>query len=198
MKSKKNIIFIGGIHGVGKSTFVKKVKGEIPKIELLSCSKVLKWENSAYKKVEDVEGNQDRLVTNLKEIIDIDKPYLLDGHFCLLNEEGKVERIGIETFRGINPEMIILLTEDVGVIRKRLEERDNRKYDLKGLENFATEERNNAQNIAQELNIPLHILKSSEYRKIINDLEVFVSTFEEGQGDRVRGTGTLTHTPYNY
>ena len=152
---------------MGKTTFSRKIKESIPLIETLSCSEVLKWENPSKKNVEDIESNQNRLIANLVEIIDIDKPYLLDGHFCLLNRNNNVERIGIDTFRDINPEMIILLTEDIDVIQKRLQERDNREYSIEILENFASEENKYAREVAQLIGVSIYKIKASEYEKVI-------------------------------
>lgn len=175
---KRNIIFVGGIHCVGKTTFSRKIKESIPLIETLSCSEVLKWENPSKKNVEDIESNQNRLIANLVEIIDIDKPYLLDGHFCLLDRNNNVERIGIDTFRDINPEMIILLTEDIDVIQKRLQERDNREYSIEILENFDSEETKYAREVAQLIGVSIHIIKASEYEKVIENIKAFVSSLD--------------------
>ena len=173
---KRNIIFVGGIHCVGKTTFSKKIKESIPLVETLSCSEVLKWENSKKKNVENIENNQNRLIANLVEIIDIDKPYLLDGHFCLLNKNNNVERIGIDTFGDINPEMIILLIEDIDVIQKRLQERDNREYSIDILKKLASEETKYAHEVAQQIGVPIYVIKASEYRKVIENIKAFVSS----------------------
>lgn len=175
---KKNIIFIGGVHCVGKTTFTKKIKEFIPSVETLSCSEVLKWTNPSNKNVEDVEANQNRLIANLIELIDIDKPYLLDGHFCLLNNDNNVERIGIDIFRDINPEMIILLIEDIDVIRRRLCERDNREYNMETLEHLAAEESKYAQDVSASIGVPIHILKASEYKKEVENIREFASSFD--------------------
>jgi len=161
-----------------KTTFSRKIKEYIPLIETLSCSEVLKWENPSKKNVEDIESNQNRLIANLVEIIDIDKPYLLDGHFCLLDRNNNVERIGIDTFRDINPEMIILLIEDIDVIQKRLQERDNREYSIEILENFDSEETKYAREVAQLIGVSIHIIKASEYEKVIENIKAFVSSLD--------------------
>lgn len=65
MTKKKKIIFIGGVYGVGKSTFVNSVKKKCPFVEGLSCSTILNWKNPAFKEVESVEDNQNKLLENL-------------------------------------------------------------------------------------------------------------------------------------
>jgi adenylate kinase len=175
---RRNIIFVGGIHGVGKSTFTSNVKKQLPSIELLSCSKVLKWENPSEKRVDNVRANQNRLIENLRELVDIDKPYLLDGHFCLVNKEGRVERIGIDTFRDINPEAIILLTGDIDKIINRLANRDGKQYDKGLVEQLYSEEQNWAKEIADKLGIHIYELESSQYGDIQKEMKEFVDSFK--------------------
>lgn len=55
--------------------------------------------------------------------------YLLDGHFCLLNNEGIISKIPEETFINLSPRGIILLTDSIENISYRLNDRDNIKYD---------------------------------------------------------------------
>ena len=86
--------------------------------------------------------------------------------------------IGIDTFRDINPEMIILLTEDIDVIQKRLQERDNREYSIEILENFDSEETKYAREVAQLIGVSIHIIKASEYEKVIENIKAFVSSLD--------------------
>lgn len=174
---KKNIIFLGGIHCVGKTTFSREIKKLIPQIETLSCSEVLKWEDSSYKKVKDINDNQSRLIANLVEVIDIDKPYLLDGHFCLLNDDNKIEQVSLDIFRDINPEMIVILVEDLDIILSRLRDRDSREYDRDTIALLASEELKHAQDVAQAIGIPIHILNTSEHKEVIEDIRKFTLTF---------------------
>lgn len=175
----KNIVFIGGIHGVGKSFFAENVKKYIPAIESLSCSSVLNWVDPTQKEVENVYVNQDRLIQNLRKIIDVDKPYLLDGHFCLKNKEGEIENIPLETFKAINPEFIILLEEDIEVICKRLSARDGKFYDSEFLARMASFEYNWATEVARELGVSIHVIRSSEFKQMIAPLSNFAHPFEE-------------------
>ncbi|WP_289225764.1 putative phage abortive infection protein [Bacteroides acidifaciens] len=173
----KNIVFVGGVHGVGKSHFSKNIKKQIPAIELLSCSGVLHWVDSTQKEVDDVVANQDRLINNLRKIVDIDKPYLLDGHFCLTNADGKIESIPIETFKAIDPEFIVLLEEDIEVVCKRLCNRDRKTYDYDFLTQMALFEYNRAFEVAQELGVPIYVIRSSEFEQMLDPLRSFVHTF---------------------
>ncbi len=175
---KKNIIFVGGIHAVGKSTFAQQVKADNKKITLLSASDIIQWKDSKEKIVEEVLDNQNLLVENLHKQIDIDKPYLLDGHFCLLNSEGNCENVPLQTFQDINPEMIILLVEDIDIVVQRLKERDSKCYDSKLIELLYENEMAWAHDVADKLGIELFTIKTSEYEKVKRVIADFVSQFE--------------------
>ena len=96
----KNIIFIGGIHGVGKGTLCEKICNEF-NLSHLSASEVLKWEEISEKEnklVKDFTLTQNRLITNLKQIVNENEKYILDGHYCLLNKENFPKKIDFDTF----------------------------------------------------------------------------------------------------
>ena len=106
-----NLYFIGGIHGVGKGTICKEIISDF-NITHLSASEVLKWEEISSlenKKVNDFELSQNILISNLNQITEPTKNYLLDGHFCLLNSENEPEKINKETFIELNPKAFIIL-----------------------------------------------------------------------------------------
>lgn len=87
--NNSSIIFIGGIHGVGKSTVCQQICNKC-NIEYLSASKLIKWselsEDTKNKKVENLSFTQDRLVVGLRNAVQENKTYILDGHYCLLNK----------------------------------------------------------------------------------------------------------------
>lgn len=169
----QNIIFLGGIHGVGKTTYSDFIKQHIPSIDLLSCSQVLQWKDPKEKEVANVDENQNRLVTNLSKILSPNKHYLLDGHFCLRNTNGEIEPIGIETFRAIDPAMIVLLEEDASVIQERLQERDGKDYAIEDLKEFAKMEKEQASLVAKELNVPLFCIPSSKPETHLREIVSF-------------------------
>lgn len=167
-----NIIFVGGIHGVGKGTFCKKIAKELDYVHL-SASKVLKWDEicvSKSKRVINFATTQERLINNLKIIISEDKKYLLDGHFTLLDSGGKPQRIEETVFYEINPISIIVLSCVPQIIYERLSNRDCIKYDLSTLEKMQKMEISFAKEISDKLNIPLFIVNDGE-TTILNQLK---------------------------
>ncbi|MGO4773606.1 ATP-binding protein [Flavobacterium sp. W22_SRS_FK3] len=161
----KNIIFIGGIHGSGKGTICETLKNKIDLIHL-TASEVLKWDELSTqeeKLVTNIDETQNRLVINLNKIVEENKTYLLDGHYCLLNKDGKPEKIPIQTFKDINPKKIILVIANPETIKKRLAKRDAKTYDINIIEEFQNLEINFATEISEILEISLHIINSEQF-----------------------------------
>lgn len=150
----KNIIFIGGIHGVGKGTICKEIVSRTNLVHI-TASEILKWNeisDSDNKLVANISSTQERLVIGLKNLIKKDKKYLLDGHFCLLNSDQTPIKIDESTFDQINPKVIAIVIDDVEKIRKRLEIRDGKIYDSEVLNQLQEMEIQYAKYLAKILN----------------------------------------------
>lgn len=161
--SESKIIFVGGIHGVGKGTLCNEIARKFD-LEHLTASEVLKWNEISdlkNKKVKDISSTQDRLLNNLRKIISSGQSYLLDGHFTLLNSSGNPQKIEDETFIEINPISIILLTCEASTILSRLSSRDNSKYNLRIIQKMQKMEIEHANHISKKLNIPLFEIKDN-------------------------------------
>jgi adenylate kinase len=159
-----NIVFIGGIHGVGKGTLCEKVCKDL-NLHHLSASEVLKWEEISEKEnklVKDFSLTQNRLITNLHQIVKENERYVIDGHYCLLNKENVPEKIDFDTFRKLNPFAFVIIVDDVQKIKRRLENRDNREYDFELLLRFQELELEYSIELAEQLNKPHLTLKSEE------------------------------------
>lgn len=170
MKSKnRNIIFIGGIHGVGKGTICRSVSKKI-NIQHISASEVLKWDEISTKenkKVENLDNTQLRLLNGLNALIEEEFTYLLDGHYCLLNSEGKPEEISERTFELIGPKKLIVVFENSKEITNRLNNRDGVEYNLKTIENMQKMELKYAKYLSIKLDIPFLKINSKEEDKLI-------------------------------
>ena len=153
-----NIIFIGGIHGVGKSTVCDQICLD-KKINHLSASSLIKWAeintDPKNKNVKDIEDTQQRLLRGLNETVQMKRNYLLDGHFCLFNKDAEVSKIPISLFRNIGPTLLCLVTGNVAEIKKNIAQRDNKEYDVNLLAQMQDEEIQHARFIASDLGIEL-------------------------------------------
>lgn len=168
-----NITFIGGIHGVGKSTICRQICDEI-KLEYLSASDLLKWkdinEDAQNKKVKNIPETQDRLILGLTNNIQKHKSYILDGHYCLLNSENKIVNIPLDTFKLINPISLNIILGDIVEIKSRLEKRDNRPYDQDLLSRMQESELNYARQLSKTLGVTLNIGTQNDFSELLTSL----------------------------
>ena len=165
-----NIAFIGGIHGVGKSTVCQHICRELG-LEYLSASELLKWEeineDVKNKKVVDIPDTQNRLVIGLTNTSQSGKYYLLDGHYCLLNSNNEIENVPLETFKQINPFSLNIILGNVSEVKRRLELRDKKPYEYELLERLQTEELTYAKLLSKTLGITLNIGTQSDYTELL-------------------------------
>lgn len=173
---KQNVIFIGGVHGVGKTTLCNNI-ANIFDINHYSSSELIAKYNADKvrkdKKVENVKSNQNILIKALKEYTNEKEMYLLDGHFCLINKRGIIEEVPKVTFKDINILHIILLVDDPGIILKRIQSRDsNSLYSSEFITNFQNCEINYAKYISNEINAKFDVIE-------LNKDSNYVNTFKE-------------------
>lgn len=158
------MIFISGVHGVGKSYFCNLVK-EATGIKCFSASTLIKERKKqgfpVDKRVADIDENQLYLLAAVDDLRARLGEFLLDGHFCLLNTEGVITRISLDTFTTLKPEAIILLTEDPEIIAKRCQERDGVEHKASDIKVFQEEEVKYAQEVADHLQVSLKISTGS-------------------------------------
>lgn len=168
-----NITFIGGIHGVGKSTICRQICDEV-KLEYLSASELIKWKDinkdAQNKKVKNIPATQDRLIIGLTNTVQKDKSYLLDGHYCLLNSENEIVNIPLDTFKSINPISLNIILGDINEINDRLEKRDNRPYDQDLLTRMQESELNYARHLSKTLGVTLTIGTPKDFSELLSSL----------------------------
>lgn len=170
-----NIIFVGGVHGVGKTTICNKIKGR-ENIETYACSELIKkYSNEisdAKKEVNDVRKNQDILVESIKINVDKSKVILLDGHFVLLKNDHSFENVPLDTFKNINLAGVIMIGEEAEIITHRLKNRDFKIYDVKEIDRFQNLELQRAKEVCESLKIDMIEFKSGDdINKIINFID---------------------------
>lgn len=171
------MIFVGGIHGVGKTRFCNIVGNQL-NISVYSASELIEIKKNCQftlsKYVRNIDKNQNYLLNSIFELYGQGQEFLLDGHFCLLNENRKITKISKEVFRLMNPELIILLTEKPEIIATRRMKRDGVIQEVSEIQKFQEAEKNYCVEIATELKIPFIISKGKD------DLEKIIHFVESG------------------
>lgn len=154
----KNIVFIGGIHGVGKTTFCKKTLKRIG-VKHYSAGHLIKslnkeLINNKNKKVVNINKNQNELVVAIDKYVEKVNLSLLDGHFCLLSETYEINDIPLNIFLKIPIRAIIILHDSIDNIQNKNSKRDGILYNSALLSSFQSRELEYSKYIAEELDVP--------------------------------------------
>lgn len=154
------ILFVGGVHGVGKSTLCDEIAPDL-QANHVSSGDLLQW-SGASKVVEDLVANQETILNALEHLNPKPETMLLDGHYCLLTDQGRAEPVPLRFFRHLNPVALLLVEADVEEISKRLAKRDGSAPSMAALEELCKLEAKSAQRISEVLGLPLRIVSSND------------------------------------
>lgn len=152
-----HIIFVGGIHGVGKTELCRIISQHLH-MDHVSASDLIRnagrMVNNNQKRVDKIAENQDFLLSGLNAYKSCSSALLLDGHFCLIDKQGNIQPIPQTTFDNIAPKAVLVLIDEAETIRERLKIRDGISYSLDLIANFQEYEINHASQVCKNLNIP--------------------------------------------
>lgn len=171
------MIFVGGIHGVGKTYLCNQISNEYTLPHFSASKLISELKNEEFKNnklIEGIDKNQDYLVTAVNNLCIENEWFLLDGHFCLLNKEGIITKVPPATFKHIRPKAVILLIDSIEKISERLALRDSKNYSADLLDTFQKTEVDYAREIANENNIPILVCQSTDD---LNNINQFIKTF---------------------
>lgn len=157
---KNRTVFIGGVHGVGKTHFCNSLVGRFD-VEHVTASSLIGQHinHSEDKTVSNIEKNQLILADELSRYQTNCRTILLDGHFCLLNSNSDIQDVPLATFKAISPYAIFLLKDDPASIVVRLSNRDDRAYSTDLLSTLQVREIERAGLVSQSLNVPLIVIE---------------------------------------
>lgn len=159
------MIFISGVHGVGKTYFCDMVRNELGINAYPASRLIVEKKKSGFdsiKLVADIDENQQYLLVAVDELRQNKRNFILDGHFCLLDTSGTVTRIEVDIFTSLRPEAIILLTEKPEVISQRRKEQDGKEVTPESIDAFQNEEQKYAEEVAAQIVAQLFVSKGSE------------------------------------
>ena len=162
------LLIVGGVHGVGKSSICHEISESIGATHIIASDLIRSMgrkSDDGNKRVESISQNQDVLVQALNEVVSAGHCYLLDGHFALFKSDGTISDIPAGTFRSIHPIAVALVCDAPAAIAERLNGRDQKRFDLSTLESLQAHERSNAEQVCQDLGIPLLITNTATARE---------------------------------
>jgi adenylate kinase len=174
----RKIVFLAGIHGVGKTTLSKKIVSDTD-IKAIAASQLIKAScqeepDIGNKMVSSVKDNQNHFIDAVNKYIDPNSKYIIDGHFCLINKQKNIEKIPLETFAQLNPIMIVLLYDDINLIYERVINRGQGEISIDTLDSMQNCELEHGFFVAKSLKIPflLYPAKLGE-KNLINTIYSF-------------------------
>ena len=160
------MILVAGIHGVGKSSYCQTLKSKLD-IPIISASETiysyLHEFSPQNKQVENIDDNQHVLIRALRSKNLIGSDCILDGHLCLVNNEGQIEPIDKAVFQQLSPKEIIVLTAPVAVIADRLHKRNQISWDEDFIDKFQKMEIEYGKQIGKLLKVSVTIIDEESF-----------------------------------
>lgn len=161
----QRIVFVGGIHGAGKTTVSRLLAGLLSASHITAGGLIRETASAAHtvtvglgdKAVPDVDANQTLLLRGLdlyRGRIGVG-PILLDGHFSLLDPTGAVVGIPMAVYEAISPVAVLLVEADTQTVHDRLMRRDGAAVPLETVSLLASRERECAEAVCATLRIPM-------------------------------------------
>ena len=159
------MIFVCGVHGVGKTQYCKSLGRETGRRCFSASELILKRgkENFHHKKVENIKLNQRFLIDEVEARKSTGIDFILDGHLCLLNQAGKIELINEAVIRALKIDLLIVLVDKPYAIQERMKQRDGILWDEQFIKVFQEKEIEYAQKLGVDLNI--------DYKIVFNDID---------------------------
>lgn len=169
-------IFLGGVHGVGKSFLALQLPSH-SRLLHTSASTLIKEEIAqpnwgSDKKVLDPTGNQILLSNAVRRKNNNGIRLLLDGHFVLKGSHGELIYLNPDVFSTLNLTSAILLEASPKIIAQRILDRDGRIESIEKLTEFLQAERAQARKVCNTLGIPLEILNEPSAQAFIKLVEL--------------------------
>lgn len=159
------LFFLGGVHGAGKSSVASALATRLP-ARALSASALIRQEgvepSTSDKRVNDIAGNQERLLRALSRYREPGTAIILDGHYCLRAESGEPVALTVDVFRRLCPDALLLLEDDPDAIAERLGERDRQHHEASNIAALTLCERAVAELVSATLCLPLLIVRQPE------------------------------------
>lgn len=160
------LVFCGGVHGVGKSSLCRALADQMNAVHL-SAGALLRAAGLAKRSqyaVPDVRNNQASIQTALQEFRaeHYDRPIVLDGHFCLLTAQNRIEALPCSLFESLKPAAFLLVVDLPSAIASRIADRDGTLFEADLIDRFQRREVARAKSISRRLAVPLRVVAPAD------------------------------------
>ncbi len=164
-------IFVTGIYGTGKSTLCRNLAAQYQVEHVIASQLIysyLQKQPPIDKRISDIERNQYILLEALKEYSSSSLFQILEGHSCLLNQVNEVEYVPEKVFDKLCLSGILLLTSNIPMVAKILQDRDQVKYNVRTLEKLQYAETEYVRYLSKKAEIPLLEIDCETIEDVLN------------------------------
>lgn len=162
------VVFVGGVHGVGKTTICAQV-AQLAGCLHVTASEIIRRERaqaiaSAGKLVADVDGNQRLLIGGFHTLRQKAgaTPILLDGHFAMRNGVGEIQSVSVDVFRSLEIDRVVCLVDEPSAIAARIRQRDGTAPADREIADLQNAELRHARQVAAALAVPFTLLQGGD------------------------------------
>lgn len=159
------MIFMAGIHGVGKTTIGRMLE-EKWNIRCVTASVLIETASDQVmpgnKVINSIEENQEFLLREVSKLRNCGGQFILAGHFCLINGMCEIERISLDVFEKLNPEMIVIITAHPKSIAKRNKDKGQLLSNVEFVDRFQKAEIGYGEEVGRYLGVPCYIVENDE------------------------------------
>ena len=163
------VIFLGGVHGVGKTTLGLAIASQLDG-EHFTASGLIRQARASNellgdKRVSDLDGNQALLIAEFARVkAKTSKDVLLlDGHFVLTERSGQIAVIPTDIFRQLGVTYLICVVDQIEEIEKRLRQRDGNLPEGIDLDAMQVAEVERAKTVSTELAAALRFISPGDF-----------------------------------
>ncbi len=160
------IVFVGGIHGVGKSTLCARIAAKSNVLHVKASSLIRdpsrNSDTPGQKLVQDVSANQAVLVARFREVMNscTAQAILIDGHFALGKPDGTTERVAANVFAALRVSSLVCLLDAPSAVAGRLKARDASAPEESYLALLQAAELEQAANVSKAMGVRLSIVNA--------------------------------------
>lgn len=178
-RSEGRVIFISGVHGVGKTTLCEKFR-DLKGVQHRSASQLIREAKAEAlaikgKAVKDIEGNQKLLADAVRKLRATGTILLLDGHFALLDTDNQPQALNTSVFAELGISAVIAVHDNSNAIASRLAMRDGQAMSIKAIKELQTLELIQADRVSRDLCIPFSLVKSFDQKTFDEEASRFLA-----------------------
>jgi len=175
-EAKGKVVFVGGVHGVGKTTMCEAFVNQYGFIhksasQLIREEKVEAIANNS-KAVQNIDSNQQLLIKAVSRLRKAGGNLLLDGHFAILNSGLEPTALPTEIFGDLAINTIVAIYDEPALIATRIAGRYEKAMNQDEICKFQNLEFKRAKQVSVELDLPFLQLKALDqngFDKIVNE-----------------------------